>query len=206
MNANKTLLHVDPNHQRIEHTTRGFNDGGWREVRFDIDPSVKPDILGTMTDMKNAETGRFDAIYSSHNIEHLFPHEVAPAIREFQRVLNHTGFVVLTCPDLQAVAEKVAEGNLDAPLYHSAAGPICAIDIPYGHRASMASGNHYMAHKIGFTQQTLLSSFLLNGFSSAVAIRDSAYALWIIATKSQSSADEMRKLTSEHFPAHITLV
>ena len=41
-----------------------------------------------------------DAVFSSHNIEHLYPHEVPLALKEFMRVLKPDGFVLMTCPDL----------------------------------------------------------------------------------------------------------
>ena len=53
------------------------------EIRFDIDSSVKPDIVGSMTDMSAIISGGFDAIYSSHNIEHLYAHEVDTASQNF---------------------------------------------------------------------------------------------------------------------------
>jgi predicted SAM-dependent methyltransferase len=56
------------------HGFAGFED--WQEVRLDIDPAVQPDVVVTMTDMSAVATGSIDAIVSSHNIEHLYPHEV----------------------------------------------------------------------------------------------------------------------------------
>ncbi len=80
----------------------GFNNDNWKEIRFDIDESVKPDIVGSLTDMKLVETASVDAVYSSHNIEHIYPHEVPIALKEFHRVLKEHGMVVLTCPDLES--------------------------------------------------------------------------------------------------------
>ena len=76
----KILLHVGPGHARLEHTTPGFNNGHWQELRLDIDPTVQPDILGSMTDMSQVNDQSVDAIFSSHNIEHLYPHEVPTAL------------------------------------------------------------------------------------------------------------------------------
>ena len=99
-----TFIHVGCGPKRKQQTTRGFNTPEWNEVRFDIDPSAQPDLQGTMTDMAAVATGSMSALYSSHNIEHLYPHEVPVALKEFVRVLTDDGFVVLTCPDLQACA------------------------------------------------------------------------------------------------------
>lgn len=67
---NKKILHVGCGHKRIAQTTKGFNDGSWPEIRLDIDPKVKPDIIGTMLDMSKVQTCTVQGIFSSHNIEH----------------------------------------------------------------------------------------------------------------------------------------
>jgi len=59
---------------------------GWKEIRLDIDPANAPEISGTMLDMSAVAEGSVDAIYSSHNIEHLYPDEIPVALKEFLRV------------------------------------------------------------------------------------------------------------------------
>ena len=103
-----TFLHIGCGPKRKEQTTRGFNTADWNELRLDIDASVAPDITGTMTDMSALADASVDAIFSSHNIEHLYPHEVPVALAEFKRVLKPDGFAVITCPDLQSVCALVA--------------------------------------------------------------------------------------------------
>lgn len=68
----KTFLHVGCGSSHKDRTTAGFNTTEWQELRFDIDQSVSPDLVGTMTDMSSVQTESVDAIYSSHNIEHLY--------------------------------------------------------------------------------------------------------------------------------------
>src|SRR5947209_1666250 len=70
-----TFLHVGCGPKRKSGTTRGFQRDEWTELRLDIDPSVKPDIIGTITDLSAVADASVDALYSSHNIEHLYPHE-----------------------------------------------------------------------------------------------------------------------------------
>lgn len=41
-------------------------------MRFDIDESVAPDIIGTMTDMSAVKTGSMDELFASYNMEHLY--------------------------------------------------------------------------------------------------------------------------------------
>ncbi len=198
----KTLLHVGPSTYRIENTTLGFNDGSWDELRYDIDPSVKPDIIGTMTDMSNVPSASVDAIYSSHNLEHLYPHEVPVALAEFLRVLKPGGFVVLTCPDLKSIAQLIVDDCLEDTAYIAPAGPIAPLDILYGYRAAMAKGNLYMAHRTGFTGKTLMGAFLSARFSKMLAIdRPSpAFDLWIVASKDDMSDEAIRDLARQHLP------
>ena len=124
-----TFLHVGCGPKRKDQTTRAFNSPDWNELRLDIDPSVQPDIIGTMTDMSALADASVDAIFSSHNIEHLYPHEVPLALAEFKRVLKADGFVVITCPDLQSVCALVAQDKLLEPAYTAPAGPIAPLDI-----------------------------------------------------------------------------
>jgi predicted SAM-dependent methyltransferase len=49
---------------------------------------AKPDIQGTISNMTMVASASVDAIYSAHNIEHLYAHEVPVAMREFYRVLK----------------------------------------------------------------------------------------------------------------------
>lgn len=197
----KTLLHVGCGPKRKGQTTRGFNTDAWREVRLDIDASVAPDVTGTMTDMSAVATGSVDAVFSSHNIEHLYPHEVPVALAEFLRVLADDGIAVITCPDLQSVCALVAQDKLTEPAYTSPAGPIAPLDILYGHRPPMARGNLYMAHRCGFTQRVLAATLRSAGFAAVAGMaRPRQFDLWAIASKAPRSDDDMRALASQHFP------
>jgi predicted SAM-dependent methyltransferase len=124
-----TFLHIGCGSKLKDQTTRGFNTDTWSEIRLDIDPLVDPGITGTMTDMSAVASESADAIFSSHNIEHLYPHEVAVALSEFHRVLSDDGFVVITWPDLQSVCALVAKDKLTDAAYTSPAGPIAPSDI-----------------------------------------------------------------------------
>ena len=177
----------------------GFNNDNWKEIRFDIDESVKPDIVGTLTDMNSVETGSIDAVYSSHNIEHLYPHEVPIALREFYRVLKEDGMVSISCPDLQSVCEAVAQDKLVEPLYNSPTGPISPIDILYGRRTSIARGNEYMVHKGGFTYSTLYKAFKEVGFQAMAGGRK-GYNLYLVAFKQRKPDVEIKKIVSQFIP------
>ena len=177
----------------------GFNNDNWKEIRFDIDESVNPDIVGTMTDMKSVETGSVDAVYSSHNIEHIFPHEVPIALSEFYRVLKEDGIVVITCPDLQSAGEALTEDRLYETLYEGHTGPVTAFDVLFGHRKTTADGNVFMVHKGGFTYSTLDMAFYKAGFKARCGKRV-AFALYLVAFKQKKSEEEIKKIALQFIP------
>ena len=179
-----------------------FAGKNWREIRLDIDQAVQPDVTGTMTDMKAVDDASVDAIFSSHNIEHLYPHEVPIALAEFNRVLKPAGFVLITCPDLQSVCARVANDQLVEPAYHSGMGPITPLDILYGHRGSMQQGNLYMAHRCGFTKKVLAGTMLGSGFQTLARNFPQQFALWAVGVKEEQDVEErLHALTAEFFPS-----
>lgn len=198
----KTFLHVGCGPKRKDRTTPGFNTPEWTELRLDIDESVSPDIVGTMTDMSAVPDASVDALFSSHNIEHLYPHEVPKALTEFLRVLKPEGFLVLTCPDLQSVCALVAEDKLTEPAYTAPAGPITPLDILYGHRPAMAQGNLFMAHRCGFTQKVLIGTLQTSGFAMVASKRRGHpyYDLYAVATKTPMPESDLRALAAAHLP------
>ena len=196
----KTFLHVGHGLQN-KSSCFGFNNDNWKEIRLDFDKNVNPDIVGTLTDMKSVETGSVDAVYSSHNIEHIFPYQVPIALREFYRVLKEDGMVVITCPDLQSVCKAVVQDKLLEPLYESDIGPISTIDILYGHRGFIAQGNEYMAHKGGFTYSTLDKAFYEAGFKIRYGGRRPAdWDLFLVALKQEKSDEEIKKIALQFLP------
>lgn len=182
--ALRTLLHVGCGAAHPDKVPAAFfAPGAWAEVRLDIDPDVAPDIIASITDMSVVADGSVDAVWSSHNVEHLFAHEVPVALAEFHRVLRPGGFALIATPDLQQAAALIAEGRLEDAAYQSAMGPIAPLDILYGFRPSIAAGNHFMGHRTGFTAETLQRLLLAAGFASAQVIRDGHFALWATATR-----------------------
>jgi SAM-dependent methyltransferase len=186
-----TVLHVGCGAYGREKLPQVFRGAGWREIRLDIDPDVQPDLVASVTDMRVIGDGTMDAVYSSHNIEHLYPHEGTLALSEMRRVLKPDGFLLITLPDLQEVARHIADGRLNDPLYVSPMGPIAPLDILFGHRPSLARGNTFMAHRSGFTGGTLAAALIGAGFSAAMVQRDpSSYALTAVAFRSMPGDEE----------------
>lgn len=197
----RKFLHVGCGSTRKPHVAPGFLSDDWTEIRLDIDPSVGPDIVSSMLDMPQVPSGSVDAVYSSHNIEHLYPHEVPVALAEFLRVLKPDGLLVLTCPDLQSLCALILEDKLDQPAYVSPVGPIAPLDVLYGHRPELAAGNLFMAHHTGFTLRTLVDAARAAGFRSVAGRRQEAiFALWIVAAKVVLPEDDLRALADVHLP------
>lgn len=190
------LLHVGCGQSRRDALPLFFQSIQWNEIRLDIDPDVNPDIHGSILDLSAVPDASVDAIWSSHNLEHVNSFEVPIALAEFRRVLKPSGFVLITVPDLRAVAKYVASHDLDQPLYQSAVGPIMAMDVMFGHQASIAKGNHYMAHRTGFTSN-LLGKVLLNaGFSEVRVHEGQRWDLWALATLPDTSSTIFQELES----------
>ncbi len=158
-----------------------FPAGLWSEIRLDIDPGVAPDVISSITDMTAVPTASVDAVWSSHNLEHLRAHEVPQALAAFRRVLRPGGFALMTMPDLQQVAALIAEGNLEGTAYLSAMGPIMPLDMLYGFGRAVAEGNDFMGHRTGFTAQTLANHLQRAGFTGVQVQRDGSFALWATA-------------------------
>lgn len=198
----RVLLHVGCGRKDKSRTTAGFQQHHWREIRLDIDPSVRPDVVGSMTDMSCVADQSVDAIFSSHNLEHLYPHEAPLAIAEFRRVLKADGFLVLTCPDLTSVCQQVVEGKLTQAAYQSPAGPITPLDILFGHQAALSRGNLYMAHRCGYTDSSLRDLLSGGGFQTMATLAIARkFELWCVATPSRVSRQEMDALVRLHLPS-----
>jgi SAM-dependent methyltransferase len=174
----KLVLHVGCGLR--DHTTlhEDFQGPDWHEVRLDVDPGVKPDVVASMTDMSPVADASVDAIYSHHNIEHVFAHEVPIVFGEFLRVLRPGGEVRIATPDLQAVAEAIAKGRLEETLFRAEAGDIAPLDIVYGLRGDIELGREYMAHRTGFTVRTLGRKLNQLGFGKVQVARVPGCVLW----------------------------
>jgi predicted SAM-dependent methyltransferase len=182
---------------------KGFDDD-WKEIRFDIDENVNPDIVGTLTDMKLVITGSVDAVHSAYNIDHIYPHEVPVALKEFHRVLNNDGIVFIRCPDIQTVCEAVVQDKLLEPLYETPDGDkISPIDILFGNRQEIAIGNEYMTKKCGFTYSALDASFAEAGFKARYGgrITFNGGELALVAFKQKKSEEEIKKIANPFFPS-----
>jgi len=129
---------------------------GCKETRLDIDPTANPDIVASMVEL--GDIGPFDITYSSHTLEHLYPHQVLDALEEQFRVLRSGGVAIAFVPDLEGVEAT------DETIYTSVMGDaISGLDMIYG-KASYVAYSPYMGHHCGFTSKTLGDVFRAAGF------------------------------------------
>ena len=197
----RTVLHVGCGAFARSRLHSEFLDGSWQEVTLDIDPDVRPDIVATMANMQPVLDESHDAVYSAHNLEHLYPHEVALALREFRRVLKPDGFALIVVPDLQAVAHLVANGQLVEPAYLSPMGPVAPLDMLYGFRPSLAQGNVFMAHHTGFIGRTLSTALLEAGFAATLLQRNpNSLSLWALGFRELQTQEQFLTAQQRFLP------
>lgn len=196
----KTFLNVDfdsSNKTQI----KGFDDDNWNEIRFVIDKNVDPGFERTLFDMSQVNSESLDAVYSCNNIECFYPHEVEIVLGEFLRVLNHDGYVVVQCRDLQSACDYVSQDKLLDTLFESEAGPISAMDILYGPIKDLTNGHHSRLHKCGFTYSALIEVFRKAGFKKWIGgRRPKKFELFLIACKSDKADEDLNKLAFQFLP------
>jgi SAM-dependent methyltransferase len=166
MAERRTVLHVGCGDAPLP--AAEFPRDQWQEIRLDIDPNMPADYHCSITTMHPVGSATVDAIYCSHNLEHLFSHEVPAALAEFHRVLKPGGFARIRVPDLFQVAQCIVQDRLEDAAYMAPCGPIAALDMLYGHRESVAKGKTPMAHRTGFSAKTLVAKLAQAGFTGNV--------------------------------------
>jgi predicted SAM-dependent methyltransferase len=189
----RRVLNIGSGPRSIRKANAIFDPDGWQEVRMDLDPAVRPDVVGSMTDVhSHFGTQRFDAVWSSHSLEHLHSHEIPIALREFRRVLKDDGFALITCPDLETVMKLFLEHGSDHVVYRSPAGPITPLDMMFGHSRSIAAGAVHMAHRSGLTSDRLSGLLLEAGFAEAITRRRD-YDLWALALTERADRNAIHR-------------
>jgi len=167
--ASHTILHVGCGSDSLPDYLSGM-----REVRVDINPDVKPDIVASMTDL--GDIGHYQGVVCQHALEHLHDYDVDVALKEFHRVLNIGGGAVVFVPDLEDVKPT------REPILNTPAGWLCGLDLLYGLRKATKE-NPYMRHLTGFTSETLKQAMVDAGFDKVEVRRLGDYNLMGIGAK-----------------------
>lgn len=178
----KNVLHIGCGPRNNPHLHKTFQSAEWNEVRLDIAEDTDPDIIADMCDMQCVGDNLFDAVWSSHNLEHVHAYQVPIALKEFFRVLKKGGFAFITLPDIKKVAEIIYKQGLEHVIYKSPIGPITPLDIMYGHSGAIGDGHLNMAHRTAFTTRTLAMKLASVGFGDISASSD-GLNIWTRATK-----------------------
>ncbi|MDL2316949.1 methyltransferase domain-containing protein [Desulfovibrio sp. OttesenSCG-928-A18] len=194
------FLHAACGNNDKTRTTREFDQGDWEEVRMDVSEEARPDVIASLLDMPMVPDAYFDAVFTAHSLERMYPHQVGSALANIMRVLKHDGYLVVTAADIQAACALVAEDKLLEPAYDSPAGPVAPLDILYGFRPALAAGYERHACKCGFTSRALTGTLAQAGFVSLWSARNpDTFTLVSLATKAQKSEEELKDLASRHF-------
>jgi SAM-dependent methyltransferase len=185
------VLNAGAGESDLAQLPRYFN--GWRQIRVDVNPALSPDLVASVTDLSAIADGSIDAIWSAHCVEHLFAHEVPLALKEFKRILNDTGFACIIVPDLQSIAEYLADDKLHETVYESSAGPITAHDMLWGFGPAIEGGASAMAHRCGFTPTLFLERLKAAEFGEIALRRRANLELAALALREDSGSPARRE-------------
>jgi predicted SAM-dependent methyltransferase len=148
----KIVLNIGCGKTALISQSKHFVD--WKEIRIDAFENNTADIICSCTDLDKVPNESVDAIWASHVVEHNYFHDLPNVFKSMMRVLKEDGFAIIRVPDLASIAEKM-KYNLMAIEYESSAGPVCVIDMIYGHRGLIEHWGDGMCHKTGFNKETM---------------------------------------------------
>ena len=87
----------------------------WRNM--DVNPRWEPDVVGDWADLRMFETESLDIVVAEQTVEHVGCGEAMPLFKEAYRVLKPGGVLVITMPDLKALAQRWMLGQIDDFIY-----------------------------------------------------------------------------------------
>jgi SAM-dependent methyltransferase len=195
----RRVLHVGCGRRDPRRLHASFRDAAlWDEVRLDIDAQVRPDIVCSTVDMSaDVPSASVDVVWTSHTVEHLHDHDAVRAFAEFRRVLRSDGFLLIRCPDVDAVVRCFLEMGPEHIAYESPAGPITPLDMLFGHRPSISAGNVYMSHNTAFNDERLAAMLLEAGFAEVRTRAADGFDLWAVAFAPDADVEEGLSLLAQ---------
>lgn len=174
----KKVLHVEAGRPHPKKLHSAFSGEEWVEVRLDKDPSTQPNYTGHLRDLSMVPDGSMDAIWSRHNLQKLFYHEIPTTLAEFMRILKPEGLLMLAVPNTLKVAEAIVGDKLESPLFSSSKGTVSAIDMLYGNRIRLQEQGEAAAHHMCFTPPTIAKKLQEANFRN-IQVRADGYNLWV---------------------------
>lgn len=176
----KRVLHIGLSSAVPGQLHKGFTADEWDCVRLDPDPNVKPDLRSNVTDLEGVEVGSFDAVWVPHVLQRLHPHDAASMLHKIFRAIKDECFVVLQVPDARTAATYVANNRPHDTVYTAPVGDITAMDMLYGYSKIIAKGAYHLAHRYGYTAESLANLLRDSGFCS-ITVRFEGYDLFAVA-------------------------
>jgi predicted SAM-dependent methyltransferase len=86
---------------------------GW--TCFNILPGPHVDFVGDCRDLGRFADGSIETIYASHVLEHVEQKGILPTLKEWHRVLEPGGTVMLSVPDLETLCRLFLDPRLGMP-------------------------------------------------------------------------------------------
>lgn len=150
--SKKVVINIGCGKTKLENQSKYFSE--YKEIRVDAFKNDTVDLISSIVDFEGIPNESADAIWASHVLEHNYWHDLPKIFNSMLRVLKPNGFAVIRVPDIGSIAHKIQDGLLDVE-YQSSAGPVCVIDMLYGHRGFIESWGEGMLHKTGFTEKSM---------------------------------------------------
>lgn len=92
-------------------------DEGVQWVNIDISPRWNPDIVGDWNNLSMFPDGIVDVVVSHHSLEHVGCGEGDGFIREAHRVLKPNGSLIVSVPNMNALAQLWLNGEITEQIY-----------------------------------------------------------------------------------------
>jgi len=182
----KKLLHVGCGPSDINCIDMIEDKENWEETRLDVDHTVNPDYLCSMVNMYHVPKEEFDMVFSSHNLEHVYSHEVIQVLWQFERVLKPGGLAVIIVPNIEAIAKFIVDKGFLDVAYTTNDGnnlEIRPIDMLFGWVGGVAAGKEGMQHKTAFSKDSLAMALSHVGFDEINVSVDEHFNLYAVARK-----------------------
>jgi predicted SAM-dependent methyltransferase len=122
---------------------------GWKNI--DCNPRWEPDIVGDWNDLSMFENGTVDMVVAHQTIEHVGCGEADSFFRESFRVLKEGGSMIITIPDLKALAHRWMLGQIEDYTF--------MVNL-YGAFMSDEADRH----KWGYSRNSLTKNLMVCGF------------------------------------------
>lgn len=193
----KKYIYLGQNRRSAPHFPEVFHTPDWHEFKH-----LEGGLATAITELSCLDKELVDAIFLDQAIVQLHPHEVPGVMAALLRVLNPSGFIIVSCPDLQAICQRVADGLLLAPLSDADQTGLTPLDELFGLREAIQQGDPQAPHRCGFTENALAASLSEAGFSSIVSGTRGAphFDLWALASKNPVSEEQASELADVFFP------